>query len=145
LFGESVIIYLAENGGPVEMGDQVLILRDTIIETGFGGSLVIGSGTTVNPRCQLNAYLAPIQIGRGVQLAPNCALYSYDHGFTPGESIREQPLQTRGGITIDDDAWLGVGVIVLSGVHIGRGAVVERGSVVTTISLTRLLCRATAK
>src|SRR3989304_2720927 len=36
LIGDRVIIYQAENGGPVEMGDQVHILRDTIIETGFG-------------------------------------------------------------------------------------------------------------
>ena len=131
LIGDRVIIYQAEKGGPVEMGDQVHILRDAIIETGFGGYLTIGSGSTVNPRCQLNAYVAPIQIGRGVQLAPNCALYSYDHGFAPGESIREQPLQTRGGITIDDDVWLGVGVIVLSGVHIGKGSVIGAGSIVT--------------
>jgi len=131
LIGDRVVIYQAEKGGPVEMGDQVHILRDTIIETGFGGYLIIGAGTTVNPRCQLNAYVAPIHIGRGVQLAPNCALYSYDHSFAPGESIREQPLQTRGGITIDDDAWLGVGVIVLSGVHIGKGSVIGAGSVVT--------------
>ena len=131
LIGDRVVIYQAEKGGPVEMGDQVHILRDAIIETGFGGYLTIGSGSTVNPRCQLNAYVAPIQIGRGVQLAPNCALYSYDHGCAPGEPIREQPLQTRGGITIDDDVWLGVGVIVLSGVHIGKGSVIGAGSIVT--------------
>ena len=131
LIGDRVVIYQAENGGPVEMGDQVHILRDTIIETGFGGCLSIGSGSTVNPRCQINAYVAPIQIGRGAQLAPNCALYSYDHGVASGELIRTQPLQSKGGITIGDDAWLGVGVIVLSGVHIGKGAVVGAGSVVT--------------
>jgi acetyltransferase-like isoleucine patch superfamily enzyme len=32
---------------------------------------------------------------------------------------------------VDDDAWLGVGVIVLSGVRIGKGAVVGAGAVVT--------------
>ena len=32
---------------------------------------------------------------------------------------------------MDDYAWLGVGVIVLSGVRIGKGAVVGAGSVVT--------------
>ncbi len=131
LIGDRVVIYQAEDGGPVEMGDQVHILRDTIIETGFGGDLTIGSRTTINPRCQINAYVAPIRIGRDVQIAPNCALYSYDHGFAPGKSIREQPLQTKGRIAIDDDAWLGVGVTVLSGVHIGKGAAVAAGSIVT--------------
>ena len=32
---------------------------------------------------------------------------------------------------IDDDAWLGYGVIVLDGVKIGKGAVIGAGSVVT--------------
>ncbi len=42
-----------------------------------------------------------------------------------------QPLQTKGGIFIHDEAWLGYGVIVLSGVQIGKGAVIGAGSVVT--------------
>ena len=32
---------------------------------------------------------------------------------------------------IEDDAWLGVGVIVLSGVRIGKGAVIGAGAVVS--------------
>ena len=37
----------------------------------------------------------------------------------------------RGDILIDDDVWLGYGVIVMSGVHIGQGAVIAAGAVVT--------------
>ena len=39
--------------------------------------------------------------------------------------------QSRGNIVVDDDVWIGEGVIVLSGVHIGQGAVVAAGAVVT--------------
>ena len=42
-----------------------------------------------------------------------------------------QPLTTRGDIKVDNDAWLGFGVIVLSGVRIGEGAIIGAGSVVT--------------
>lgn len=37
----------------------------------------------------------------------------------------------RGNILMDDDVWLGYGVIVMSGVHIGQGAVIAAGAVVT--------------
>jgi acetyltransferase-like isoleucine patch superfamily enzyme len=66
-----------------------------------------------------------------VSIAPYCAFYPYDHGIIPDLPIRQQPLRSRGGIVIEDEAWLGVGVIVLDGVRIGHGAVVGAGSVVT--------------
>jgi acetyltransferase-like isoleucine patch superfamily enzyme len=129
---DQVIIYRAhKNAGPVELGDRVHLHRDIIIEVGSGGSLTIGFNTHIQARCQFSAYMAAIHIGRNVQIAPYCAFYPYDHSFAPGELIMKQPLQTKGSIIIDDDVWLGVGVIVLSGVRIGKGAVVGAGSVVT--------------
>ncbi len=38
---------------------------------------------------------------------------------------------TKGMIKLEDDVWLGYGVRILSGVHIGQGAVIAAGSVVT--------------
>ncbi len=118
------------DSGSVEIADRVHLYDDTIIQTGEGGTLKIGSDTHIQPRCQFSAYRAPIQIGRGVQIAPNCAFYPYDHGIALGELISKQPLQTKGGIVVEDDAWLGFGVIVLDGVRIGKGAVVGAGAVV---------------
>jgi len=129
--GDHVIIFENTNGGPVELGDRVNIFRHTIIETAHGGSLTLEDEASIHPRCQLNAYKAPIRIGRGTMIAPNCALYPYDHGVAPDRPIRQQPLQSKGGITIGKEAWLGVGVIVLGGVRIGDGAVIGAGSVVT--------------
>ena len=128
---DRVVIYQAPNGGPVKIGKGVHIHCDSIIETGSRGSLTIGADTHIQPRCQFSAYIGSIEIGSGVQIAPNCAFYPYDHGFKPDELIKTQPLQTKGGIVIDDDTWLGVGVIVLDGSHIGKGAVIGAGSVVT--------------
>jgi acetyltransferase-like isoleucine patch superfamily enzyme len=61
---------------------------------------------------------------RQVQIVSYRAFYLNDHVMTPGESIFEQPLQTKGGIVIKDDVWLGVDVTVLDGVRIGQGAVI---------------------
>lgn len=128
---DRVVVFQRENAGPIELGDRVFIYRDTILETGHGGYLKIGNDSSIHPRCQLNAYMSPITIGSGVMIAPNCAFYSYDHGIAPDRPIRKQPLQSRGGIVIDDESWIGFGVIVLNGVHIGKGAVIGAGSVVT--------------
>ena len=116
----------------MEVGNNVCIYRDTIIETGFGGSLTIGHNTSIHPRCQINAYVVPIEIGSDVMIAPSCALYPYDHGVAPDRPIGIQPLHSRGPITIGDGAWLGFGVIVLGGGRIGAGAVIGAGSIVTT-------------
>ena len=129
--GDHVIIFEGKNGGPVELGDRVNIFRHTIIETAHGGSVTLEAEASIHPRCQLNAYKTPIRIGRGTMIAPNCAFYTYDHGVAPDRPIRQQPLQSKGGITIGSEAWLGVGVIVLGGVKIGDGAVIGAGSVVT--------------
>lgn len=128
--GERVVIYKANDGGAVKFAKRVHIHRDTIIETGTGGRLIIGSDTHIQPRCQFSAYKGTIRIGCNVQIAPNCAFYPYNHGIAPGELIQKQPLQSKGNIIIDNDAWLGVGVIVLDGVRIGKGAVIGAGSVV---------------
>jgi acetyltransferase-like isoleucine patch superfamily enzyme len=129
--GDRVIVYQHEGSGPVELGDRVMLFDEIIVETFPGGSLHLGADTAVQPRCHFTAAVAPIHIGKGVQIAPRCAFYSYDHGIAPNELIRNQPLQSKGPIIIEDDVWLGFGVIVLSGVHIGKGAVIGAGSVVT--------------
>ena len=127
---DRVLIYQDKAGGPVELAEGVHLHRNTIIQTGRGGSCTIGAHTHIQPRCQFSAYKAPIKIGCHVEIAPNCAFYPYDHGIAPDERITRQPLTTKGPIIIDDDVWLGIGVIVLSGVRIGKGAVIGAGAVV---------------
>lgn len=129
--GDRVVIYRDKDGGPVEFGKRVHIYGHTFIQSGSGGSIKIGDNTHIHPRCQISAYMSAVNIGNEVQIAPNCAFYPYNHGTAPGKLIQEQPLNSKGDIIVDDDAWLGFGVIVLDGVHVGKGAVVGAGSVVT--------------
>lgn len=128
---DRVVIFQRSKGREVTLGRKVYIYRDTILETGYGGSITIGDEASIHPRCQINAYLSPIKIGSGAMIAPNCAFYPYDHSILPDKPIREQSIISKGGITIGDEAWLGFGVIVLGGVTIGEGAVVGAGSIVT--------------
>lgn len=128
---DGVIIYRDRNGGPVELSKGVHLHRDVIIQTGQNGSVTIGSDTHIQPRCLFSAFVGSIRIGAFGEIAPNCAFYPYDHGYKANELIRRQPLKTKGGIVIEDDVWLGFGVIVLDGVKIGKGAVIGAGAVLT--------------
>ena len=119
------------DGGKVILGDRVHLYGDTYIQTGDASTVVIGSDTHIQPRCQFSGYKSAIKIGCQVQIAPDCAFYPYAHGIAPDRPIKEQPLTTKGGITIEDDVWLGYRTIVLDGVRIGKGAVIGAGSVVT--------------
>lgn len=129
--GDRVVIFKDKDGGRVSLGRNVHLYGDTYIQTGLGGSIEIGDNTHIQPRCQFSAYLSGIKIGYKVQIAPNCAFYPYDHGTSPEKPIMEQQLRTKGGIKIEDDVWLGFGVIVLDGVTIGKGAIIGAGAVVT--------------
>jgi acetyltransferase-like isoleucine patch superfamily enzyme len=129
---DRVIVYKARDGGPVAIGKSSHVLRDSVLETGQGGSITIGTDTFLHPRCQVMAYIGNISIGDHTAIAPGCAFYAYNHGMKPGELIKRQPLESRGDITIGNGVWLGFGVIVLDGVTIGDGSVVGAGAVVTT-------------
>jgi len=49
----------------------------------------------------------------------------------PGGDRSKRPLVESRPVVIEDDAWIGIGAIILKGVRIGRGARVAAGSVVT--------------
>lgn len=80
-------------------------------------------------------------IGAYVSIAPNVtfildAEHYIDHISTyPFKTsylhLTEQEAFGKGDIVIDDDVWIGYGSIIMSGVHIGQGAVIAAGAVVT--------------
>ncbi|HHB11905.1 MAG TPA: acyltransferase [Chromatiales bacterium] len=129
--GERVTIYQERDGGEVVLEDGVHLHRDTVIQTGQGGTVVLGAETHVQPRCQFSAYLGSVRVGARVEIAPACAFYPYNHRVAAGTPVRQQPLTTKGGIEIGDDVWIGYGAILLDGVRVGAGAVIGAGAVVT--------------
>ena len=129
--GDRVVICdMQEGAGVVKLGNHAHVHRGTIIEVGDGGSLCIGADSHIQPDCLFAAYAAPIQIGKHVQIAAGCRFYPYDHSYAAGKLIAAQPLQTKGGIVLENDVWLGAGVTVLDGARIGQGAVIGAGAIV---------------
>ena len=68
-------------------------------------------------------------LGDRVSISPKCIFILMSH---PNNSnIRNFVPQHNGDIIIEEDAWIGAGTIILPGIHIGKGAIIGAGSVVT--------------
>jgi maltose O-acetyltransferase len=93
-----------------------------------------GYQTTVGARTFANFGLvcldvARISIGDDVQLGPGVQLLTATHPVEPGP--RRDKWESAEPIVIEDNVWLGGGVVVCPGVTIGADTVVGAGSVVT--------------
>lgn len=91
------------------------------------GRVRIGAGTFVNVGCVMLDG-APIEIGEACQLAPNVQLVTATHPLDP--AARRAGWESAHPIVLEDDVWLGAGVIIGPGVRVGAGTVVGAGSVV---------------
>jgi acetyltransferase-like isoleucine patch superfamily enzyme len=95
--------------------------------------LVIGDDSYVGHACILIAG-TEVLIGRHVLIANNVLLNGYDgHPLDPLARAAHQPPGPEGAgpIHIGDYAWIGNRAVILKGVHVGRGAVIATGAVVT--------------
>lgn len=72
---------------------------------------------------------ASITLGDRVSIAPRVMLLALSH--PNASNIRDSIVTSKHTIIIEDDVWIGAGSIILSGVTVGKGAVIGAGSVVT--------------
>lgn len=88
----------------------------------------IGDNSGLGIRCEING---PVDIGKNVLMAPDVIIYTQNHAFKQKDVlIIEQKYYPIKKVIIDDDVWIGRRVIILPGVHIGKGAVIGAGAVV---------------
>lgn len=117
-------------GGTVAIGQRTAIMQGSEIAVSRGAKVEIGNDVYVGAYSNMRSSRR-IKIGDNVHLAQFVSLVGGQHSFIERDRlIREQPFE-EGDVVIEDDAWLGVGVAVLSGVTVGTGAVVGAGTIVT--------------
>lgn len=125
-------IHASVRGTKIVIGDYSEIYDFVCIRpVGGSGDIVIGEHCYLNPGCVLYSGNG-ITLGNYVLLAPGVMLLPTNHAYARRDiPIRHQGfLPSKGGITIEDDVWIGANSVVLDGAHIGRGAVIAAGSVV---------------
>ncbi len=94
----------------------------------YGENIHIGARTFVN--YNLTALdVARITIGEDCQIGPNVQLLTPTHPIDP--QPRRDKLEAAEPIVLEDNVWLGGGVIVCPGVTIGENSVIGAGAVVT--------------
>jgi acetyltransferase-like isoleucine patch superfamily enzyme len=74
----------------------------------------------------INPKIRPLKIGNNVSIAGEVHIYTMEHDIDSPD-FKEQ----AGEVVIDDYVVIGSRVTILPGVHIGKGAVVATGAVVT--------------
>ena len=108
------------------------ILREvTLVAASPESEIIIGdhtglSGTVVYA-------IKSVRIGNYVNIGVNTVIYDNDFHPLDWQARRDNTMNQVAGsaVVIEDDVWIGGNSIILKGVHIGRGAVVGAGSVVT--------------
>jgi acetyltransferase-like isoleucine patch superfamily enzyme len=71
-----------------------------------------------------------ITIGNNFHSGDNCLMISQNHNYDYGSAIPYDGTYILKDITIKDNVWFGSHVIVLGGVTIEEGAIIQAGSVV---------------
>lgn len=94
----------------------------------YGENIHVGARTFINYN-PTALDVASIRIGEDCQIGPNVQLLTPTHPIDP--QPRRDKLEAAKPIVIEDNVWLGGGVIVCPGVRIGENSVIGAGAVVT--------------
>lgn len=138
----SFVRYRSTRATGLSLGDNVRVYTWTEFNIDPSGTLEVGRDSIlVGP-----IFMCAEQISIGERVVVSYHVTIADSDFhpmdpaarrldaianAPGGDRSSRPLLTSAPIVIGDDAWIGLGAIVLKGVEIGRGARILAGAVVT--------------
>lgn len=107
------------------LGKSVNIERNAF----FTPDLTVGSFSGVGINAEL---YGPITIGENVLMGPEVVIYTSGHKFDNTDiPIAQQGSTEVKPVIIESDCWIGRRVIIMPGVHIGKGSVIGACAVVT--------------
>jgi len=73
-----------------------------------------------------------VKIGNNFHSGSECLMITSIHNYNLGKSIPYDKTHINKNIDIHDNVWLGDRVIILGGVSVGEGAIIQAGSVIVS-------------
>lgn len=117
--------------GNINIGNNVSIGYNSELYV-WNGDISIGHNTSLNDNCKI---YENVKIGSNCLFASSIFISSGTHSIQLADAM---PIKSQDklnpvdkGIIIEDDCWLGFGVVIMPGIYIGKGAVIGANSVVT--------------
>ncbi len=130
---EGVYLHATPNG--IDVGENTFVMNHAELHV-YNFRSLPHAGIKIGKDCLIGEFnvlrgQGGITIGNKVYTAPVVQILAVDHVYAdPHRPSIDQGITVR-GITIEDNAWIGAGSIILDGVCVGQGAVVAAGAVVT--------------
>ena len=126
--------YISIGKGTTINKGVILTAWDKYGEQSFTPSIKIGDNCSIGEYAHITA-CKEIIIGNNVLTGRRIYISDNAHGNSSKEEIDippiKRPLYVKGPVIIDDNVWIGERVCILSGVHIGKGAIIAANAVVT--------------
>ena len=110
------------------VGREAIILSTGVIRN-IGEGVKIGSNTAIGARNFISGQ-GGIEIGSDVIMGPDIRIFSENHNFLNSSKIIKDQGETRKGVKVGDNCWIGANVTILDGVNIGDNSIIAAGSVV---------------
>lgn len=125
----------------ISIGDNTILVSHNIlgcwkIQNGktYAPHIIIGDNTAIGEYTQISA-AKEVRIGNGVLTGRFVYISDNNHGTSSLTDMQKMPsmrdLYIKGPVIIEDNVWIGDKASILSGVTIGKGAIVACNAVVT--------------
>lgn len=110
-----------------ECGENVLIKKSVYLYD--VREMICGNNVSIHEMCYISA-VGGLTIGNNVSIAHGSSILTTNHAWDDKTKPIKYNNVTMSPVVISDDVWIGCGVRVLAGVHIGTRSVVAAGAVV---------------
>ncbi|MFG1636740.1 gamma carbonic anhydrase family protein [Pseudonocardia alni] len=114
------------NGHTPQVHEQAWVAPGAVL----AGEVSIGPETGIWYTCVIRADLAPITLGARTNVQDGSVLHA-DPGFpaTIGDGVTIGHRAVVHGCTVEDDVLIGMGAVLMNGVHVGAGSLIAAGAV----------------